>query len=115
MTNIALSALGTPAPEAESVEGVLALEGKIVCAPKNELREMVPHVGAAVSTARQLPLDQREVQGLYAKRLPLTGVTRSSEEKRASAEVIAASTTAFSALQSVCVWGGKVEEKVGKG
>jgi hypothetical protein len=98
VTKIAVSALGTPAPEAESVEGVLASEGKIVCAPKKELREMVPHVGAAVSTAAQLPLDQREVQGLYAKRLPLTGVTRSSEEKRASAEVIAASTTAFSAL-----------------
>ncbi len=73
------------------------MEGYTVCAPRNVLSEMAPHVGAAL-TAAQLPLPHCEEQGRYAKRLPLTGVTRSSAETRASAEVIAASTTAFSAL-----------------
>jgi hypothetical protein len=58
---------------------------------------MESHVGA-ISTALQLPLFHCTMQGRYAKRLPLTGVMRSSAEKRASAEVIAASTTAFSPL-----------------
>ena len=59
--------------------------------------EPKPHVGAESTAPQRPPISYRLVHGRYAKRGPLTGFTRSSSEKRASAADTADVTTAFSA------------------